>query len=44
MLPTRRFGARWAVELATCDVPEGALPARSEVAVQDHAVVLLRRV
>jgi glycogen operon protein len=44
MLPTRRFGARWAIELATCDVPEGPLPARGEVPVLDHAFVLLRRV
>ena len=43
-LPTRRFGARWLVELATGHgVPEGPIPARAEVPVQDRALVLLRR-
>jgi isoamylase len=43
-LPTRRFGARWVVELATgVGVPEGPIPARAEVFVQDRALVLLRR-
>ena len=43
-LPARRFGARWQVEVATCDVPEGqTLTARSEVPVEDRALVLLRR-
>jgi glycogen operon protein len=44
-LPTRRFGARWAVELATCEVPQGdVIAARADVPVQDRALVLLRRV
>jgi isoamylase len=43
-LPTRRFGSRWQVELATGDAPEGALGARALVAVQEHSLVLLRRV
>jgi glycogen operon protein len=43
-LPTRRFGARWQPEVATCDVPEGPLSARSELPLLDHAAVLLRRV
>jgi glycogen operon protein len=44
-LPTRRFGARWELELATCELPEGtSLAARTEVPLDDHAVVLLRRV
>ena len=43
-LQTRRFGARWLVELATGQgVPEGPIPARAEVPVQDRALVLLRR-
>jgi glycogen operon protein len=43
-LPTRRFGARWNVELATGNsVSGGPLSARAEVAVQDRALVLLRR-
>jgi glycogen operon protein len=43
-LPTRRFGARWVVELATCEVPEGeTIVARAEVPVQDRGLVLLRR-
>jgi isoamylase len=43
-LPTRRFGARWVVELATGDgVPEGPIPGRAAVFVQDRALVLLRR-
>jgi glycogen operon protein len=45
-LPTRRFGARWAVELSTAEEPaEGrTFAARSEVAVADRSFVLLRRV
>src|SRR4029079_11045748 len=43
-LPTRRFGSRWQVELATGDAPEGQLGARALVAVQEHSLVLLRRV
>ena len=43
-LPTRRFGARWHIELSTGDgVPESPLSARAEVVVQDRALVLLRR-
>jgi isoamylase len=43
-LPTRRFGARWIVELSTGDgLPEGPIPGRTEVVVQDRALVLLRR-
>ncbi|HEX7582943.1 MAG TPA: hypothetical protein VF321_07630, partial [Gaiellaceae bacterium] len=43
-LPTRRFGARWALELSTGDgVPEGPIAGRTEVVVQDRALVLLRR-
>jgi glycogen operon protein len=43
-LPTRRFGARWVVELATGGgVPEGPIHGRAEVVVQDRALVLLRR-
>ena len=44
-LPTRRFGARWTVELATGDgLPEGSIPGRTEVTVHDRSLVLLRRV
>ncbi|MDX6471016.1 MAG: isoamylase, partial [Gaiellaceae bacterium] len=44
-LPTRRFGARWLVELATgAGVPGGPIPGRSELVVQDRSLVLLRRV
>ncbi|HEY3576721.1 MAG TPA: hypothetical protein VGK68_01850, partial [Gaiellaceae bacterium] len=43
-LPTRRFGARWQVELATGDAPEAQLGARALVAVQEHSFLLLRRV
>jgi isoamylase len=43
-LPTRRFGARWVVELATGDgVPDGPIAGRSELVVQDRSLVLLRR-
>jgi isoamylase len=43
-LPTRRFGARWLVELATGNgVPTGPIPGRSEIVVQDRSLVLLRR-
>jgi hypothetical protein len=43
-LPTRRFGARWHVELATGDpLPTGSIPARSVVRVSDRSLVLLRR-
>jgi len=43
-LPTRRFGSRWQVELATGEASEGPLGARGLVAVQEHSLVLLRRV
>jgi glycogen operon protein len=42
-LPARRFGARWEVELATGEAPEGQLGARALVAVQEHSLLLLRR-
>jgi len=43
-LPTRRFGLRWHVELATGDgVPEGVLGARAQVEVEGRSIVLLRR-
>ena len=42
-LPTRRFGSRWQVELATGDAPEERIGARALVAVQEHSLVLLRR-
>jgi hypothetical protein len=43
-LPTRRFGARWIVELSTGGgLPTVPIPARTEVVVQDRALVLLRR-
>ena len=42
-LPTRRFGSRWAVEVATGDAPEEPLGARALVAVQEHSLILLRR-
>src|SRR4051794_33348408 len=43
-LPTRRFGARWEVELATGDgAPEGTLAARAQVHVDGRSLVLLRR-
>jgi isoamylase len=44
-LPTRRFGARWVIELSTGEgVPDWPIPARAEVTVHDRALVLLRRV
>ena len=42
-LPTRRFGSRWQVELATGEAPAEALGARALVAVQEHSLLLLRR-
>jgi glycogen operon protein len=43
-LPTRRFGTRWVVELATgANAPRDALNARAEVTVDAHSVTLLRR-
>ena len=44
-LPTRRFGSRWQVEVATGGgAPEGVVPARAEVTVEGRALVLFRRV
>ena len=43
-LPTRRFGARWEVLLATGDgAPGGSVGARAEVVVADRSLTLLRR-
>jgi isoamylase len=43
-LPTRRFGARWQVEIATGGgAPEDVVPARAQVTVDGRALVLLRR-
>jgi glycogen operon protein len=42
-LPTRRFGARWSVELATGEAPGQPLGARALVAVEEHSLMLLRR-
>jgi isoamylase len=43
-LPTRRFGARWEVVLATGDgAPEGSVGARAEVVVADRSLTLLQR-
>jgi len=45
VLPPRRFGLRWALELSTADpaAPAELLPARATVAVEARATVLLRR-
>jgi isoamylase len=44
VLPTRRFGARWQIELATGpDAPEGVLGARASVPVEERSLTLLRR-
>jgi isoamylase len=43
-LPTRRFGARWEVELATGDGPGQPVGARALVAVDAHSLTLLRRI
>jgi glycogen operon protein len=43
-LPTRRFGTRWLVELATgANAPRDALAARAEITVDGRSVTLLRR-
>jgi glycogen operon protein len=43
-LPTRRFGARWEVELATGEgAPDGTVAARAHVHVDGRSLVLLRR-
>jgi isoamylase len=45
VLPTRRFGARWQIELATGKgAVEGTFAARTSVPVQDRSLTLLRRV
>ena len=44
ILPTRRFGSPWVLELATGEgAPEVAVGARSPVIVQEHSLTLLRR-
>jgi glycogen operon protein len=44
-LPTRRFGVRWSVEIATgSGAPDGVVPARAAVPVEGRALILLRRV
>jgi isoamylase len=44
-LPTRRFGARWRVEIATgSGAPNDVLAARTAVPVEGRSLVLLRRV
>ena len=43
-LPTRRFGARWRVEVATGEgAPDDVVAARAQVSVDGRALVLLRR-
>jgi isoamylase len=44
-LPTRRFGARWQVEIATgAGAPEGVVPARAQVQLEGRSLALFRRV
>jgi glycogen operon protein len=44
-LPTRRFGARWQVEIATGEGgPEGVVPARAQLPLEGRSLALLRRV
>jgi glycogen operon protein len=44
-LPTRRFGARWQVEIATGEGgPAGIVPARAQVPLEGRSLALLRRV
>jgi glycogen operon protein len=44
ILPTRRFGSQWVLEVATGDgAPEVPVGARSPVVVQEHSLTLLRR-
>ena len=44
-LPTRRFGARWQVEIATGEGgPNGVVQARAEVTLEGRSLALLRRV
>jgi isoamylase len=43
-LPTRRFGPRWVVEIATGEgAPTDRVPARAQVTVDGRSLVLLRR-
>jgi isoamylase len=46
LLPPRRFGTRWTVELSTADPDAGggSWPARGEVEVEARSIVLLRRI
>jgi glycogen operon protein len=46
LLPPRRFGTRWTVELSTADPAAGggSWPARGEVEVEARSIVLLRRI
>jgi len=44
-LPTRRFGARWQVEIATGEAgPQGIVQARAQVMLEGRSLALLRRV
>ena len=47
-LPSRRFGARWALEISTAepDLPPGAFEVapRGELLAVDHSVTLLKQV
>jgi isoamylase len=44
-LPTRRFGARWQVEIATAEAgPQGIVQARAQVTLEGRSLALLRRV
>jgi glycogen operon protein len=44
-LPTRRFGARWEVEIATGEAgPHGIVQARAQVTLEGRSLALLRRV
>ena len=43
-LPSRRLGARWEVELATGSVDGDSFHSRVAVPVQEHSLLLLRRV
>ena len=44
-LPTRRFGARWEVEIATGEAgPRGIVQARAQVTLEGRSLALLRRV
>jgi isoamylase len=44
-LPTRRFGARWQLEIATgAGAPEAVVPARAQVQLEGRSLALFRRV